>query len=168
MDWPPPPCHRKARDAPWCLSTWSPGGGQKRSGQRRSPWGFSWNYSQWPLPEGGPQVLALQVWLWIYFPVVSLLNDGSVFVFNITMCTLNTVWKEIKSDSSLCMCRSSAELESFHNNIMMYANKRFSPPVYERWILLAGLDYNHHVHRTPKRSLDASLQYVISIINDID
>ncbi|KAK7888818.1 hypothetical protein WMY93_024378 [Mugilogobius chulae] len=40
--------------------------------------------------------------------------------------------------------RSTAELESFHNHILMYASKRFSfsPPVYKARIWLAGLDYN--------------------------
>ncbi|XP_070405919.1 uncharacterized protein [Nothobranchius furzeri] len=45
--------------------------------------------------------------------------------------------------------RSTSELESFQNCILMYAGKgfAFSPPVYEARCLLAALDYNHHNHR---------------------
>lgn len=57
--------------------------------------------------------------------------------------------------------RSTAELESFHNHILMYASKRFSftPPVYSARTLLAGLDYNHHVHRPVQRKADGSIEY---------
>ncbi|XP_065109924.1 uncharacterized protein [Paramisgurnus dabryanus] len=50
--------------------------------------------------------------------------------------------------------RSTAELESFHNHILMYASKRFSftPPVYNARILLAALDYCHHINRCPKKN----------------
>ena len=45
--------------------------------------------------------------------------------------------------------RSTSDLESFQNHVLMYAGKRFafSPPVYEARTLLAALDYNHHNHR---------------------
>ncbi|KAK0151929.1 hypothetical protein N1851_006699 [Merluccius polli] len=57
--------------------------------------------------------------------------------------------------------RSTAELESFHNHILMYASKRFSftPPVYSARTLLAGLDYNYHVHRPVQRKSDGSIGY---------
>lgn len=47
--------------------------------------------------------------------------------------------------------RSTCELESFHNHLLMYASKRFSfsPLVYEARTLLAALDYNHHRNRPP-------------------
>ncbi|CAL8235878.1 unnamed protein product [Boreogadus saida] len=56
--------------------------------------------------------------------------------------------------------RSTAELESFHNHILMYASKRFSfsPPVYAARVMLAGLDYNHHLHRTARRKADGSIR----------
>ncbi|XP_073727771.1 uncharacterized protein [Misgurnus anguillicaudatus] len=56
--------------------------------------------------------------------------------------------------------RSTSELESFHNHILMYASKRFSfsPPVYEARTLLAGLDYNHHLNRPKKTRADGTLQ----------
>ncbi|XP_056450124.1 uncharacterized protein LOC130385575 [Gadus chalcogrammus] len=56
--------------------------------------------------------------------------------------------------------RSTAELESFHNHILMYASKRhsFSPQGYKARTLLAGLDYNHHLHRPAKRRQDGSIQ----------
>ncbi|XP_055061157.2 uncharacterized protein [Misgurnus anguillicaudatus] len=47
--------------------------------------------------------------------------------------------------------RSTCQLESFHNHLLMYASKRFSfsPLVYEARTLLAALDYNHHKDRPP-------------------
>lgn len=44
--------------------------------------------------------------------------------------------------------RSTANLESFHNHILMYASKRFrlSPMVYYARTQLAGLDYKHHLN----------------------
>ncbi|KAG1935367.1 hypothetical protein F2P79_019231 [Pimephales promelas] len=47
--------------------------------------------------------------------------------------------------------RSTCELESFHNHLLMYVSKRFSfsPPVYEARTLLAAVDYNHHKDRPP-------------------
>ncbi|KAK9976652.1 hypothetical protein ABG768_021857, partial [Culter alburnus] len=47
--------------------------------------------------------------------------------------------------------RSTCQLESFHNHLLMYASKRFSfsPLVYQARILLAALDYNHHKDRPP-------------------
>ncbi|KAI4820799.1 hypothetical protein KUCAC02_028766 [Chaenocephalus aceratus] len=59
--------------------------------------------------------------------------------------------------------RSTADLESFNNHILMYASKRFSfsPTVYAARTLLAGLDYNHHIHRPAKRKRDGSIQYVV-------
>ncbi|KAL0973433.1 hypothetical protein UPYG_G00203580 [Umbra pygmaea] len=60
-----------------------------------------------------------------------------------------------------CALRSTAELESFHNHILMYASKRFSfsPPVYAARTMLAGLDYNHHVYRQARRKADGTIQY---------
>lgn len=44
----------------------------------------------------------------------------------------------------------------------MYTSKgiSFSPPVYEARVLLAGLDYNHHVHRPAMKNRDGALVYV--------
>ncbi|XP_061653876.1 uncharacterized protein LOC133489123 isoform X2 [Phyllopteryx taeniolatus] len=57
--------------------------------------------------------------------------------------------------------RSTAELESFHNHILIYASKRFNfrPPVYAARTMLAALDYNHHIDRPAKRRHDGSIQY---------
>ncbi|KAG1973094.1 hypothetical protein F2P79_000684 [Pimephales promelas] len=57
--------------------------------------------------------------------------------------------------------RSTAELESFHNHILMYASKRFSftHPVYSSRVFLAALDYNHHINRAPRKKKDGTLQY---------
>lgn len=45
--------------------------------------------------------------------------------------------------------RSTAELESFNNLILMYAGKRFAyiPPVYRARCLLAAIDHNYHLQR---------------------
>lgn len=47
----------------------------------------------------------------------------------------------------------------------MYTSKGypFSSPVYEARVLLAGLDYNHHVHRPAMKSRDGALVYVIRL-----
>ncbi|XP_070407547.1 uncharacterized protein [Nothobranchius furzeri] len=57
--------------------------------------------------------------------------------------------------------RSTSDLESFHNHILMYASKRFSftPPVYSARTKLAGLDYNYHLHRGELTKADGSHQY---------
>lgn len=62
----------------------------------------------------------------------------------------------------LTIKKSTADLESFHNHILMYPSKRFSLslPVYAARALLAGLDYNHHVGRPAKRRTDGSVQYI--------
>uniref|UniRef100_A0A1A7X744 Si:dkeyp-30e7.2 n=1 Tax=Iconisemion striatum TaxID=60296 RepID=A0A1A7X744_9TELE len=59
--------------------------------------------------------------------------------------------------------RSTADLESFHNHILMYAGKRysFSPPVHSARTMLAAIDYNHHVDRPAKRKADGSIQYAV-------
>ncbi|RXN13105.1 putative transposase element L1Md-A101/L1Md-A102/L1Md-A2 [Labeo rohita] len=50
------------------------------------------------------------------------------------------------------VCRSTANLESFHNHILMYASKRFSftLPVYNAR-LIAALDYWHHINSSLKK-----------------
>ena len=55
-------------------------------------------------------------------------------------------------------CRSTAELENFQNQILMYAAKRFAytPPVYRVRNLLAALDYNEHVDRPGHVNADGS------------
>lgn len=56
--------------------------------------------------------------------------------------------------------RSTAELESFHNHLLMYSSKRYaySPPVYRARNLLAALDYNKNVDRQPIRNKDGTLR----------
>ncbi|CAM4571542.1 unnamed protein product [Leuciscus chuanchicus] len=55
--------------------------------------------------------------------------------------------------------RSTADLESFQNHVLMYASKRFAftPPVYEARVLLAALDYNFH-HNRPTGTTSAGKQ----------
>ncbi|XP_056107194.1 uncharacterized protein LOC130085456 isoform X3 [Rhinichthys klamathensis goyatoka] len=67
---------------------------------------------------------------------------------------LNKRWQ--KDVHKYLKFRSTADLESFNNHILMYASKRyaFSPPVYEARILLAALDYNFHLNRPTMKTLD--------------
>lgn len=57
--------------------------------------------------------------------------------------------------------RSTADLESFQNHILMYASKRFAftPPVYEARVILAALDYNFHLGRPTRQRADGSDMY---------
>ncbi|KAG5277666.1 hypothetical protein AALO_G00090020 [Alosa alosa] len=57
--------------------------------------------------------------------------------------------------------RSTADLESFQNHILMYASKRtaFSPPVFEARMLLAAIDYNYYKDRPELCKSDGSKQY---------
>lgn len=54
--------------------------------------------------------------------------------------------------------RSTADLESFQNHILMYASKRssFSPPAFEARMLLAAMDYNYHKDRPEMCKSDGS------------
>lgn len=87
------------------------------------------------------------------------IEKGSVAHEVLSEIILSERW--LKEVHKYLQFRSTAELESFHNHILMYASKpfSFSPPVYEARILLAGLDYNHHVHRAPRRRPDGSIEY---------
>ena len=64
-----------------------------------------------------------------------------------------------------CSIRSTADLESFHNHILMYANKRstFSRPVYEARVLLAALDYNFHRNRPTMKTAEGKEMYVLHL-----
>ncbi|XP_033746147.1 uncharacterized protein LOC117336383 [Pecten maximus] len=57
--------------------------------------------------------------------------------------------------------RSTAELENYHQLILMYAAKRFAytPPVYKARTILAALDYNFHIDRETKTNADGSVRY---------
>ncbi|KAG5280138.1 hypothetical protein AALO_G00085400 [Alosa alosa] len=57
--------------------------------------------------------------------------------------------------------RSTAELESFQNHILMYASKRtaYTPPVFEARTILAAMDYNFHLDRPELPKPDGSKQY---------
>ncbi|XP_026177256.1 uncharacterized protein LOC113138747 [Mastacembelus armatus] len=72
---------------------------------------------------------------------------------------MNQRW--LKDVEKFLTFRSTEDLESFHSHISMYAPKRFSfsPHVYEARVLLAGLDYNHHVHRPAVKNRDGALVY---------
>lgn len=56
--------------------------------------------------------------------------------------------------------RSTADLESFQNHLLMYTSKHsaFSPPAFEARTLLAALDYNYHKGRPDRTKPDGSKQ----------
>ncbi|XP_073729891.1 uncharacterized protein [Misgurnus anguillicaudatus] len=65
---------------------------------------------------------------------------GSAAHEALSQIVLNRRW--LKDVEKFLTFRSTSELESFQNHILMYAGKRFSfsPPVYEARTLLAALD----------------------------
>ncbi|KAK1891048.1 S-adenosylmethionine decarboxylase proenzyme [Dissostichus eleginoides] len=87
------------------------------------------------------------------------IQQGSVAHQRLTDIILGARW--LKNVHKYLRFRSTADLESFNNHILMYASKRFSfsPTVYAARTLLAGLDYNHQIHRPAKRKEDGSIQY---------
>nr|XP_054591704.1 uncharacterized protein LOC107377186 isoform X1 [Nothobranchius furzeri] len=80
-------------------------------------------------------------------PDKELIPHGSAAHVALSRIVLNQRW--LKDIEKLLTFRTTAELESFQNHILMYAGKRFafSFGVYEARTLLAALDYNHHNHR---------------------
>jgi hypothetical protein len=58
--------------------------------------------------------------------------------------------------------RSTADLEGFHQHILMYCAKRFAytPPVYRVRNLLAAIDHNMHANRPNIINKDGSVRYV--------
>ncbi|XP_042602788.1 uncharacterized protein LOC122141038 [Cyprinus carpio] len=71
-----------------------------------------------------------------------LIESGSVAHERLAEIILDERW--LKVVPKYLNFRSTADLESFHNHILMYASKRFSfsPPVYMLLVpMLAGLDY---------------------------
>uniref|UniRef100_A0A8W8M4P9 Uncharacterized protein n=1 Tax=Magallana gigas TaxID=29159 RepID=A0A8W8M4P9_MAGGI len=56
--------------------------------------------------------------------------------------------------------RSTAELESYHNHMLMYSSKRYAytPPVYRARSILAALDYNENVNREPIMNRDGTIR----------
>ncbi|KAG1952354.1 hypothetical protein F2P79_010275 [Pimephales promelas] len=87
------------------------------------------------------------------------LKKGSESHSRLTELVLDARW--LKNVHKFLNFRSTAELGSFRNHILMYASKRFSftPPVYAARAMLAAIDYNSHINRPPKRKQDGSLQY---------
>ncbi|KAF4114314.1 hypothetical protein G5714_004537 [Onychostoma macrolepis] len=70
-------------------------------------------------------------------------QKGSKAHQTLTCLILDAQW--LKNVHKYLHFRSTSELESFHNHILMYASKRFcfSPPVYSARTMLEGLDYNN-------------------------
>ncbi|XP_056092496.1 uncharacterized protein LOC130071660 [Rhinichthys klamathensis goyatoka] len=57
--------------------------------------------------------------------------------------------------------RTTSDLESFQNHILLYASKRMSctPFIYKTRTLLAAIDYNLHNQRMPARNKDGHKMY---------
>ncbi|KAI8519210.1 hypothetical protein Bbelb_024670 [Branchiostoma belcheri] len=72
---------------------------------------------------------------------------------------LNPRW--LKTTHKYLRFRTTSDLESFQNHILMYAFKRyaFSPPVYEARCQLAALDYNEHKDRAVWKAKDGYIKY---------
>ncbi|KAK7898837.1 hypothetical protein WMY93_019690 [Mugilogobius chulae] len=87
------------------------------------------------------------------------ITNGSAAHHRLQQIVLDARW--LKNVPKYLSFRSTAELESFHNHILMYASKRFSfsPPVYKARIWLAGLDYNNHLNREARTHADGTYQY---------
>nr|XP_054598020.1 uncharacterized protein LOC107391653 isoform X3 [Nothobranchius furzeri] len=87
------------------------------------------------------------------------LEKNSLAYQKLREIVLDSCW--LKNIHQYLPFRSTAELESFHNHVLMYAGQRFSfsPPVYSARTMLAALDYNHHVNRPAKRKADGSLHF---------
>ncbi|XP_067271162.1 uncharacterized protein [Pseudorasbora parva] len=85
------------------------------------------------------------------------LESGSQAHKALEKIVLNKRW--LKDVHRYLPFRSTCQLESFHNHILMYASKRFSfsPLVYEARTLLAALDYNHHKNRPPLLNKEGQL-----------
>lgn len=66
----------------------------------------------------------------------------------ITVGTLNMIF------------RSTADLEGFHQHLLMYCSKRFAytPPVYRARNRFAALDHNMNVDRPVQRSKDGKIR----------
>ncbi|CAH1274923.1 Hypp9340 [Branchiostoma lanceolatum] len=75
------------------------------------------------------------------------LVPNSVAVRKLTSIALDKTW--LKKVHKYLNFRTTSELESFQNHILMYASKRhaFCPPVYEARCQLAAIDYNKHLGR---------------------
>ncbi|KAK7128318.1 hypothetical protein R3I94_016778 [Phoxinus phoxinus] len=72
---------------------------------------------------------------------------GSIAHVALSEIVLNRRW--LKDIEKFLTFRTTSQLESFQNHILMYAAKRFafSYETYEARTFLAALDYNHHNHR---------------------
>ncbi|XP_035671511.1 uncharacterized protein LOC118412627 [Branchiostoma floridae] len=67
----------------------------------------------------------------------------------------------LKTVTKYLRFRTTSDLESFQNHILMYASKRhsFTPPVYKARCQLAALDYNAHKDRPVWKTKDGHIKY---------
>ncbi|KAI8509538.1 hypothetical protein Bbelb_133860 [Branchiostoma belcheri] len=87
------------------------------------------------------------------------LVSGSPAHKKLATIILNPRW--LKTTHKYLRFRTTSDLESFQNHILMYASKRyaFSPPVYEARCQLAALDYNEHKDRAVWKAKDGHIKY---------
>lgn len=170
-----PSCDRLSQVGFWELPAWhtvrgSPSKGLDAERFSSTP-GTHWGHPKAALAERLAQVFELQVKgmfskssgsnaeiLWVYVTVfikthlnrlTSLIKDWSLVQWhNNWMCLL--------------LPRTTSDLETVHNHVLMYASKcfSFSAPVYEASTLLAALDYNHHNQRPPQVTKEGNRVYV--------
>lgn len=76
-----------------------------------------------------------------------IIPPGSTAHVALSQIVLNRRW--LSNVEKFLTFRTTSQLESFQNHILMYAGKRFnlSYDAYEARTFLAALDYNHHNHR---------------------
>ncbi|KAI8502456.1 hypothetical protein Bbelb_200440 [Branchiostoma belcheri] len=87
------------------------------------------------------------------------LVSGSPAHKKLATIILNPRW--LKTTHKYLRFRTTSDLESFQNHLLMYASKRyaFSPPVYEARCQLAALDYNEHKDRAVWKAKDGHIKY---------
>ncbi|XP_078679335.1 uncharacterized protein LOC144914988 [Branchiostoma floridae x Branchiostoma belcheri] len=87
------------------------------------------------------------------------LAPGSAAHKKLSTVVLNKRW--LKTASKYLRFRTTSDLESFQNHILMYASKRhaYSPPVYRARCQLAAIDYNAHKDRAVWKTKDGHIKY---------
>ncbi|XP_078671186.1 uncharacterized protein LOC144911212 [Branchiostoma floridae x Branchiostoma belcheri] len=89
----------------------------------------------------------------------SWLAPGSAAHKKLSTVVLNK--RFLKTASKYLRFRTTSDLESFQNHILMYASKRhaYSPPVYRARCQLAAIDYNAHKDRAVWKTKDGHIKY---------
>ena len=94
---------------------------------------------------------------WTIFHTILISGKCLFYLYN-TFCCITSINLPILFYLLHSHYRSTAELETFQNLILMYASKRhsYTPPVYQCRNLLAALDHNCHTDRSVITNKDGS------------